>query len=85
MKQPWVNELRGLRPHIRVNFLIGTQVYKDQVKAPRVEEEHLRRLKSTGQLQQGAGRRTGLGSKEHAYKLAQTTLTRSPHSAPDTK
>lgn len=81
MREPWLNEIRGLMPHIRVNILTGQQVYRDQVKMPRVEEEHLRRLKGSGQVEQGAGRRVGLDTVTHAHKLARTNFARSPHSA----
>jgi hypothetical protein len=83
MKQPHLNEIRGLRAHIRVNFLTGRQVYRDQQKELMVEEENLRRLRHSGQLQQGAGRRVGLDSESHAVKLARINFARSLNQAPD--
>ena len=80
MREPFVNELRNLRPHLRRGMIAGTIRYRDQEKEVRVEEENMRKMESAGVLNLSGGHR----SRRGLMMLSRDTIRRSLHiSLPD--
>ena len=50
MEQPFLNELRCLRPHIRQAFIEGRQQYRDQIRQVRYEDETVNQLIRSGEM-----------------------------------
>jgi len=78
MKQPYVNEIRHLLPRLRRKMLAGEVAYRDQTDAPRVEDEHDRKLMAAGQ-RLGFGGQRDLPEEHRIDVLARDNLGRMPH------
>lgn len=55
MKKHYLNEIRHLKPRIRLALLQGTQQYHDQEEPIEVEEDSVKKLLQSGQLSHAGG------------------------------
>lgn len=58
MKEPYLNEVHHLLPHIRDNMITGVQRYSDQEQEVALEDHHQQRLVKSGEVKFMGGERS---------------------------